>query len=258
MEVHKEIERHRYDAAARPHLQTGAAGHDSIGAAGVAAELRSPYIEFEQHIRKLAVPRGFVLDVGAGTGAFSFTAQGDGRTLVATDISLTALQVARKRSEALNVPLNLVCADSESLPFRAGSIDLAASAGVLYCFDVDALSGEIQRVLKPEGSWVVVDSLNDNPVYKLNRWVGFLRRSRTALAAQNLPTVATIERLGRGFERSSLSFHGILTFMVPVLRPLFGSERTAAILAVADRRLKRWKRLAFKVVAVFERPTPVS
>lgn len=254
MEVHKEIERHRYDAAARPHLEPGAEGQDLVGAAGVPLELRGPYIEFEQHVRDLAVPGGCVLDIGAGTGAFSFTAHGESRTLIATDISLTALQVARKRSGLLDVPLNLVCADSESLPFRAESIDLVASAGVLYCFNASALSREIQRILKPHGSWVIVDSLNENPLYKLNRWVGFLRRRRTALVARNLPTVASIERLGMGFDRSSLSFHGILTFLVPLLRPLFGSERTAAIIAVADLRLKRWRRLAFKVVAVFESP----
>lgn len=254
MEVHKEIERHRYDAAARPHLQAGAPD-GAVGASGIAAELRSPYIEFEQHIRDLARPGGVVLDVGAGTGAFSFSAHGSDRTLVATDISLTALQVARKRSEVLSIPLNVVCADSEALPFRSASVDLVGSAGVLYCFDAGTLSREIQRVLKSHGSWVIVDSLNENPIYKLNRWFGFLRRRRTALAAQNLPTVSTIERLGAGFQKSSLSFHGILTFLVPVLRPLFGSERTAAILGFGDQRLKRWKRLAFKVVAVLEGPT---
>lgn len=252
MEERKRIEQHRYDNAAVPYLDREL-GTDP-GAAGVPPEFRAPYAEFERQIASVARAGAVVLDIGAGTGAFSLSARGEGRHLIATDISQTALRVAQRRAAAANVRLNLVCADAERLPFRDGSVDIVTAAGALYCFDLDSLTTEVRRVLRRDGAWVIVDSLNNNPFYRINRWIGFVRRRRTALAVRNVPTVAAIQSLHNGFRSVAVAYHGILTFLLPLLKPTLGPERAGGLVSAADRWLRWLRNWAFKVVVVAQHP----
>jgi SAM-dependent methyltransferase len=252
MEERKRIEQRRYDGGAAPFLDREL--DRDLGAAGVPPEYRAPYTEFERQIASVVKPRAVVLDIGAGTGAFSVSARGEGRLLIATDISQTALRVAKRRAASAGVPLNFVCADAERLPFRAASVNLVTAAGALYCFDLNTLSNEVRRVLTPDGAWVIVDSLNDNPFYRINRWIGFLRHRRTALAVHNVPTVAAIQGLRSGFRTVAVAYHGILTFLLPILRPTLGSERAGGFVSAADRWLRWLRNWAFKVVVVAQYP----
>ena len=248
MDQRKLLERKRYDAAAERTLKAELPPLD--GAAGAPAEFRAPYEDFERQVRALARQGQVVLEIGAGEGAFSLVARGERRTLVATDISALALGVARRRAERAGVALLAVAADAERLPFRDGSVDLVTSAGVLYCLDMDAVSAEVRRLLGPDGSWVIVDSLDENPLYHFNRWLGHLRRKRTALAVRNVPTTASLLTLRRRFADVHIHYHGALTFLVPLLRPFLGPDRTGAFVHAADRRLRWLRRWAFKVVVV--------
>ena len=252
MEHHKRIEQRLYDGAAAPFLR-----HDTLpglGAAGVPPEFRAPYSEFERRVTSHARAGAVVLDIGAGLGNFSATARGAGRVLVATDISPVALAVARNRARREGVELLVVCADAERLPVRDGSVDLVTSAGVLYCLDFQRVEQEIRRLLRPDGAWVIVDSLDESPFYRLNRWIGFLRRRRTALAVRNIPTVSTLRKLDEAFRAVDISYHGVLAFLVPFLRPIVGAVRAGNFVSAADRRLGWLRRWAFKVVVVAQHP----
>lgn len=247
MERHKLVERKRYDDAAARSL---VAPPRTWGAAGAPPEYRAPYEDYERRIREAARPGAVVLDVGAGEGAFSLVASGDGRTLIATDISPLALRVARERASAAGARLHLVVADAERLPFRDAAVDVVTSAGALYCLDLRTVSAELRRVLRPDGVWVIVDSLNESPIYRLNRWVGFLRRRRTQLAIENVPTTASLLTLRERFRDVQIHYHGVLTFLAPVLKPFMGAEGAGAFVARADRWLAFMRRWAFKVVVV--------
>lgn len=248
MEQRKETERRQYDNQARPFV--GRELPTRTGAAGVDISLRAPYLAFEAAVRRHATPGGVIVDLGAGTGTFSMVARGEGRTLVATDISRLALLVARRRAAEEDERLMLVCADAEHLPFRAGAVDLVTSAGALYCFDLGALKNEVRRVLRRDGAWVLVDSLNDSPLYRLNRAIGWFRGKRTTLAVRNVPSAAALEGMGSHFATVDVAYFGVLAFLLPVLRAVFGGERAGAIVDGADRRLRGLRRWAFKAVVV--------
>ena len=248
MEQHKLVEQRLYDGAAQPFLRGSTL--PPLGVRGVPAEFRPPYEEFERQVRALAAANAVVIDVGAGLGNFSTVAQGGGRTLVATDISPSALRVARNRARDEGVELLVVCADAERTPFRAGTADLVTSAGVLYCLDFPTVAAEVRRLLRPGGAWVIVDSLDESPFYRLNRRLGYLRHRRTELAIRNVPTTRTLRQLHRWFGSVDINYHGVLSFLIPFLRPLLGSARTARVVASADRVLAIAKRWAFKVVVV--------
>ena len=90
---------------------------------------------------------GAVLDLGSGTGR-NLSLLPPGAQTVALDLSLEALQWARRRAPA--VPL--VVGRVEELPFRASTFDTVLS-GLVFCSVGDPRSGlaEIKRVLRPAG-----------------------------------------------------------------------------------------------------------
>jgi SAM-dependent methyltransferase len=256
MEPYKLIERRRYDRKAQSdgHGSAEPASVAPLGAASMALHLRAPYLEFEQQIRQAAPPGGVVLDVGAGTGVYSFVAAGEGRTLIGVDFSLSSLAQAHSRSRASGEPLALICADAERLPIASGSVDVLTTAGVLYCLDFPSFVREVQRVLRPGGSWVFVDSLDHNPVYRVNRLIGYLRGTRTRRVLTHIPRQSNVDYLRREFRHVRVSYYGIFSFLGPALNRLIGVEGAARWLDRLDRSARGLRRFAFKIVVVASEP----
>ena len=78
--------------------------------------------------RRLLWPSsGRILEVALGTGK-NLPYYPEGSRIIAVDISLEMLKVARRRAAKLSINSSFVLADAESLPFRDKSFDTAVSA----------------------------------------------------------------------------------------------------------------------------------
>lgn len=102
---------------------------------------------------ELKVEPRFILDLGAGTGhgARALKRRFPGATVIASDIAPGMLQQAKQQSRWLR-RFERVRADAYALPFADGAFDLVFSSLMLqWCDDLDAVFGEIARVLKPGG-----------------------------------------------------------------------------------------------------------
>jgi SAM-dependent methyltransferase len=257
MDKRKQTEQDHYQRAARFRGAAALGGDLALyGSEAVAAELRQPYLQFEKAVCSAVTRGSSVLDIGAGTGIHSLIAATRGSSVIAADITHASLVLAQARAEANRLPLTPVVADGELLPFPPDSFDVVSSAGSLYCFDFRALLREVVRVLMPTGVWVIVDSFDRNPVYRLNRAVGYLRGSRTRLAVTNIPNSKTLQLLRNSFQSVDVRFYGALTAIAPVLRAVLGAQSAARIVDAADRLLGPPEALAFKFVAVARGPNP--
>ncbi len=123
--------------------------------------------------------RGRVLEIGAGNGLnFSFYHPDRVELVEATEPDSAMLEYARQRAAAAPVPINLIQAPVENLPFADESFD-SVVVTLVFCSVNNPLHGlnEVRRVLKPGGALLMVEHV----------------RARGAIAAtlQNIVTPLT-------------------------------------------------------------------
>lgn len=239
----RDREQARYDAWSRQMLDD--LDH-ALEESSVPGHLREPYDWFHAQLEALITRETVVLEIGAGSGQHTLPLAELTDLLVTLDISVPALTVGALRGGSSVRP---VCADMEALPIGDGSVDIVVSAGSLSYGEPDLVDAEIRRVLRPGGALVVVDSLNHNPFYRLNRWLHY-RKGQTSLSTlKRMPDQRRIARLMQGFGHVRLRRYGSFVFLYPPLRRFLGDLRAQNACVVLDREMGRGRN-AFKFVLV--------
>lgn len=219
-----------------------------LGVASVPPVLRAPYASYERAIVATLRPGLRILELGSGTGRHSAVLTGLGSEVTCTDVATRALELLSERMRAAGQTVRVVTTPMESTPFEDSSFDLVACAGSLSYADPQRLDVEIERVLKPGGSFICIDSLNHNPIYRLNRWIHWrLRGDRTLSTCVRMPTIKRMACLGSRFQTWSIRGFGAYSWLWAPLARAVG-EGTAARCNDAFDLLPGSQRLAFKFV----------
>ncbi len=244
--IDKKIEQERYNERAKKLL--GSRIDKSLtGSNSVAISHRSPYLRYEKLIlENIKDANSCVLELGAGTGAFTECLLNTGAKVLATDISEASLEILQKRF-AKYKNISVKAADLEFLPFDDNTFDFVTSAGSLSYGDNMLVLNEIYRVLKPNGMYIAVDSLNHNPVYMLNRWIHYLRGRRTLSTLKRMPTTNLIDIYRKQFGQSSVYYFGSITWIVPFFK-IFLSEKKISMTIDYFDKIVNVKKSAFKFV----------
>lgn len=248
----RETERQRYNERAARQLSHEGLGPD--GAESIAPTLRRPYLVLEQLILEYARPGSSVLDLCCGDGVHSLIAIRAGANVTASDIAENNLQAAAARAARAGVRLSTLLANAEQLPLPDASFDLVTCVGSLSYVDHALFLREVRRVLRPGGAFIFVDSLNHNPVYRLNRWLHYRQGRRSLSTLQRMPTMNTLQRIRRDFPDLRVSYHGIFSFLIPLLG-WFDPHRAGRWLDQIDLRLLWLRRYSFKIVGVGHKPS---
>ena len=243
----KQAELSRYDSRARDILVDGKVGGAALiyGALACPPVLRSPYSYYEQCIRQHISHHHDVLELGSGTGMHTYALLLTGARVVASDISSKSLVVLSQRL----VHVKTAVADMEALPFADHSFDVITSAGSLSYGDPALVDAELSRVLRPGGIFICVDSLNHNPVYRLNRWLHYKRGVRTQSTLLRMPTLGRIATIAQVFAETYVRYFGTMTYLMPILARIIGQNRASAISDYMDQVINV-HRSAFKFVLV--------
>jgi demethylmenaquinone methyltransferase/2-methoxy-6-polyprenyl-1,4-benzoquinol methylase len=105
-----------------------------------------------------------VLDIATGTGDLALLmAETSAEKIIGLDISAGMLEVGRKKIANANLSnkIEMVLADSESMPFEDNSFDaITVAFGIRNFEHLDLGLKEILRVLKPNGIFVVLETSN--------------------------------------------------------------------------------------------------
>ena len=171
--------------------------------------------------RLVAHAAGRVLDLGAGTGA-NFAHYGSGvGSVVAVDPELGMLAFAREKTGAASVPVSLVAASAEALPFPDASFDTVV-ATLVFCTipDPGRALGEVERVLAPEGRLLMLEHVRaSSPVLGLLMDAATpLQRVVAAGCHLNRATHGLVARAGFRVEALRERFHGTVV-EIEAVRP---------------------------------------
>ena len=244
----KIVEKERYDSRAKSLLKK--LRDYKFGSLSVPITLRTPYLLYEKKIKELVKSEFKVLEIGSGSGDHTLSLLNTGANITATDISSESLKLLKlKIKNYSNLKLKTQIADIESLPFENESFDIVANAGSLSYGNYKKVDIEVRRVLKPNGLFICIDSLNNNPIYRLNRYVHYLKGSRSKMTLVNMPTMKRLEALNSNYSRLEIEYFGCISFLMPIFSKLFGVKLSLRISDKIDN-LFQIKKSAFKFVLV--------
>ncbi|RTY92462.1 bifunctional demethylmenaquinone methyltransferase/2-methoxy-6-polyprenyl-1,4-benzoquinol methylase UbiE [Flavobacterium sp. GT3R68] len=103
-----------------------------------------------------------ILDIATGTGDLAILMTNtDAKKIIGLDISAGMLEVGRKKIAERNLSdkIEMILADSESMPFEDNTFDaITVAFGVRNFEHLDKGLGEILRVLKPNGIFVILET----------------------------------------------------------------------------------------------------
>jgi ubiquinone/menaquinone biosynthesis C-methylase UbiE len=214
----KQLEKERYDTKAAMEHSSLATEKLSNQQSLIAALLNQPYEVYYRKITENITTNMKVLELGAGTGTHTGVLIKSGATVTALDISPLSLDVTR---EKFHGSVQVVCASMDEIPLPSATFDVIVSAGSLSYVDFQKVLGEIRRLLKDDGSLIVIDSLNHNLVYRTNRYLRFILKQRSYSTLIRMPTTQTIQEFRRHFAFSEVKFFGAyLWFLAPLSKLL--------------------------------------
>ncbi|MDQ3698043.1 MAG: methyltransferase domain-containing protein [Gemmatimonadota bacterium] len=105
-----------------------------------------------------------VLDLGCGSGTQALCLLDEGFSVVAADMSIEAVRVARAGAQQAGRDLQVMNADAERLPLPDAFLDACVCGLLLHHFhSLARVAAELKRVVKPGGIVVAIDANAHNP-----------------------------------------------------------------------------------------------
>ena len=164
-----------------------------------------------------------VVDFGCGSGANTALLAGRGAHVWAIDISEDLLRLGQRRLAVSGRAgtATFIAASAHDLPFPDGSIDVVFGMAILHHLDLDLVSREVRRVLKPGGRAIFKEPVRNSAVLRVARKLIPYRAPDISPYERPL-TDAELERFARGFAacevRAFVLPHVQVGCVLPVVR----------------------------------------
>tara|TARA_B110000259_G_scaffold169056_1_gene198620 strand:+ start:485 stop:1225 length:741 start_codon:yes stop_codon:yes gene_type:complete len=236
----KNIEKKRYDDRAIKLIEA----NNFEVPLGLHSYMMEPIDSYKKNLLANVFNGARVLEIGAGMGENTEFLLNQGFNVHATDISSKSVEFLKKKYASYSL-FEAEVADMESLPFKDNSFDVICSAGSLSYGDNSIVMNEIYRVLVKGGIFIAIDSLNNNPIYKLNRYIHFLLGNRSKSTLQRMPTIKLLEKYTVKFDNVEVAYFGSLTWLFPILRKFLNDDLMKEISSSFDKKINI-KKSAFK------------
>jgi SAM-dependent methyltransferase len=195
-----------------------------------------------------------VVDFGCGSGANTALLAGRGAHVWGIDISEDLLRLGQRRLSISGLAdgATFVAGSAHDMPFPDNSIDVVFGIAILHHLDLDLVSKEVRRVLKPGGRAIFQEPVRNSAVLRFLRSLIPYRAPDISPYERPL-TDAELRRFASGFSSCSVRAFGLphvqIAPLVPVvkryLRPLFAWDR-----ALLDRIPALERYASIRVIAL--------
>ena len=212
--------------------------------------LNAPYKFYYSLFKKLKSKKS-LLEIGAGTGENTLRLIKMKFNICATDISCKSVKVMKKKFFKYRNFFSKV-ADMEKLPYKNNSFDIICGAGSLSYGDNNLVMSEIYRVLKPDGTVIIVDSLNNNLIYRFNRYLQYRKGNRSESTLKRMPDISLIKRYIKKFGHGKTWFFGSITWAFPMLKIVFSEKMITNFSDWIDNKFNV-RKSAFKFVLILNK-----
>ena len=242
-----ELDKIRYDEAAK--LQANLSDEElkvQVATNGIKKFQKVVFDYYYKCIEKNIHTKMDVLELGAGMGRHSGVILGTGANLTVNDISVSSLDVLKRIYPDIK---NVLVSSMDQIPIESKSYDVIVSCGSLSYADPNILDGEIFRLLRNGGSLIILDSLNHNPIYKLNRTFKFFIKRRSKYSVKRIPSLDRIYRLSKHFNKSDIKFFGAYFWLISILDFVIGEDLANKTNSLLEKYFPSSKN-AFKFVLV--------
>jgi ubiquinone/menaquinone biosynthesis C-methylase UbiE len=175
-----------------------------------------------------------VVDFGCGSGANTALLTGRGAHVWAIDISQDLLRLGRRRLlvSGRDGQATFIAGSAHDLPFPDNSIDVVFGMAILHHLDLDVVSREVRRVLKPGGRAIFKEPVRNSAVIRFLRSLIPYRAPDISPYERPL-TDAELTRFARGFQTWSARAFGLphvqIGQVLPVVKnfspALYASDR---------------------------------
>ena len=188
-----------------------------------------------------------LLEICSGEGQCSEPILKYFKDITFTDISKNSLDIIKRNySSFLTESISFKECNMELLPFENEIFDIVACAGGLSYGDNKLVLNEIHRVLKPNGIFICIDSLNENPIYKLNRYIHYLRGNRTKSTLKRMPDRKLLDDYKLKFGITKINYSGTLIWILHPLSKIIGYRKSKILSDFFDKYLPKW--MSFKFI----------
>jgi SAM-dependent methyltransferase len=176
-----------------------------------------------------------IVDFGCGSGANSVLLANRGAHVWGIDISEDLLRLAQRRLSVSGREggATFIAGSAHDMPFPDNSIDVVFGIAILHHLDLDLVSREVRRVLKPGGRAIFQEPVRNSAVIRFLRSLIPYRAPDISPYERPL-TDAELERFATGFAGWSVRAfalpHVQVGEVVPIVkdywRTLYGLDRT--------------------------------
>ena len=243
-----DIERERYSKRAKINKQNSKNSQEKKRKNNL---IDAPYIEiyFKSLIRNSK--KGFkILEICSGQGECSGPILENYQDITFADISKNSLDVIKKNYSSLSTQsISFKECNIEILPFDNEIFDIVACAGGLSYGNNKLVLNEIHRVLKQNGFFICIDSFNENPIYKLNRYIHYLRGNRTKSTLKRMPDRKLLQDYERKFGITKINYSGTLIWILYPLSKIIGYKKSKVLSDFFDKNLPKWMSFKFIIEA---------
>ena len=224
--------------------------------------LQTPYTFCKNWFSSNKTSGKSILDFGCGARALSIYLLTDkSASITGVDLSSRSISIAEKKSKhhGVHKSASFEVGDCESLKYDDGSFDFIFSAGTLSCLDIDRAFREMARVLKTDGSVVIVDTLGHNPLLNANRYLKVKLGKKRQSTANSILRETDYRLAHKYFKQIETRHFGLLTPLCVPLSVVLRRQLKPFVKFVerVDRLLlsiPQVKKHAFKVVCVLSCP----